>query len=77
MKLAQTKIELAQQILETNDKALISKIKELFDEEQNEWWNKLPINVQESITESLSQIENNNTFSNTEAFKRFKKWQKK
>jgi len=77
MKLAQTKIELAQQILETNDKALISKIKELFDEEQNEWWNKLPINVQESITESLSQIESNNTFSNTEAFKRFKKWQKK
>jgi hypothetical protein len=77
MKLAQTKIELAQQILETNDKALISKIKELFDEEQNEWWNKLPITVQESITESLSQIESNNTFSNTDAFKRFKKWQKK
>ena len=77
MKLAQTKIELAQQILETNDKALISKIKELFDEEQNEWWNTLPLTVQESITESLSQIESNNTFSNTDAFKRFKKWQKK
>jgi hypothetical protein len=56
---------------------LISKIKELFDEEQNEWWNKLAVTVQESITESLSQIESNNTFSNTDAFKRFKKWQKK
>ena len=77
MNIAQTKIELAQHILETNDEELIRKIKDLMDNEQNEWWNNLPEPVKESISESMNQIENKQTSTNAAAFSRFKKWVKK
>jgi phage-related protein len=77
MNIAQTKIELAQHILETNDEELIRKIKDLMDNDQDEWWNNLPESVRESISESMNQIENKQTSTNAAAFSRFKKWVKK
>jgi hypothetical protein len=77
MNIAQTKIELAQHIFETNDEELIHKIKDLMDNDQDEWWNNLPEPVRESISESMNQIENKQTSTNAAAFSRFKKWVKK
>ena len=77
MNIAQTKIELAQHILETNDEELIRKIKYVLDTEQDEWWNNLPQPVRESIAVSLNQIEKKQTYSNSVAFSRFNKWSKK
>ncbi|MDB4921784.1 hypothetical protein [Mucilaginibacter sp.] len=49
------KIELAKLILSTNDAGLINKIKSLFKDKEEDWWNELPLSVKQGINESLEQ----------------------
>jgi hypothetical protein len=49
------KIELAKLILSTNDTGLISKIKPLFKNKEDNWLAELPKYVQEEIATSIEQ----------------------
>ena len=49
------KIELAKLILSTDDTGLINKIKSLFKDKEEDWWNELPLSIQQGINESLEQ----------------------
>jgi hypothetical protein len=49
------KIELAKLILSTDDAGLINKIKSLFKDKEEDWWNELPLSVRQGINESLEQ----------------------
>jgi predicted transcriptional regulator len=51
------KIELAKMILSTNDLGLISQIKSLFKSKEENWWDELPANVKQGISESLKQAD--------------------
>jgi predicted transcriptional regulator len=51
------KIELAKMILSTNDLGLISQIKSLFKSKEENWWDELPANVKQGISESLEQAD--------------------
>ena len=49
------KIELAKLILNTDDTRLINKIKSLFSDKEEDWWDRLPTHVKQGINESLEQ----------------------
>jgi len=49
------KIELAKLILSTNDTSIINKIKSLFRDKEENWWDQLPAHVKQGIDESLEQ----------------------
>lgn len=52
------KIELAKLILSTDDQSLISKIKALFTEADERWWEELPDTIKKEIRESVKQADN-------------------
>jgi hypothetical protein len=49
------KIELVKLILSTDDTGLINKIKSLFKDKEENWWNELPLSVKQGINESIEQ----------------------
>jgi hypothetical protein len=49
------KIELAKLILNTNDTGLINKIKSLFKDKDENWWDELPASVKLGVNESIEQ----------------------
>jgi hypothetical protein len=49
------KIELAKLILNTNDTGLINKIKSLFKDKDENWWDEVPVSVKQGINESIEQ----------------------
>lgn len=52
------KIELAQKILESNRADLLQKIDQLFKtESNNDWWEELPAEIQDSIILGLKEAE--------------------
>lgn len=52
------KINLAQKILQSNDPELLKKLEEIFlAEEKKDWFDELPLEIQESITQGLSEME--------------------
>lgn len=52
------KIELAQKILESNKADLLQKIDQLFKKESNnDWWEDLPAEIQDSIMLGLKDAE--------------------
>lgn len=58
------KIELAQKILKTNKSDLLMKVDQLFNMENNDdWWEELPQEVQDSITRGLQDAEEGRVFT--------------
>ena len=72
------KIELAKLILSTDDTGLINKIKSLFKNKEEDWWEELPASIKVGINESIEQA-NRGEFISLEEVKKevsalFKKW---
>jgi len=58
MDIQSLKIELVQKILASNKAALLKKVDQLFNAENNDnWWDELPMEVQESILLGLKEAE--------------------
>lgn len=77
MNLAVTKIELAKQLLNTNNAALINHIKALFETQDVDLWDEMPDEVKKSVERGLKQSENGETKSHEKVMKKYKKWLKK
>ena len=77
MNLAITKIELAKQLLNTNNAALINHIKALFETQNVDLWDEMPDDVRKSVERGLKQSESRETKSHEEVMKKYKKWLKK
>jgi len=77
MNIAETKVELAQRILSTNDKDLINHFKAIFSTRDDDWWDTLPDTVKDDVDESLKQVERGETITHKQAMKKYAKWLKK
>ena len=52
------KIDLAQKILNSNTPSVLEKIKQILKEEDSEdWWDEIPLEIQEAIQDGLKQSE--------------------
>lgn len=64
------KLLILQQILNTTDIGLINDIKSLLNRDCD-WFDELSSKQQSDISEGISQLDNNQTFTHEEAKKRF------
>lgn len=74
MNIEATKLELMHLLLQTQKESLLMKLKQVFEEEQTDWWNDMGSEEQEEIKEGLSQADKGNYISNDTVMKRFNKW---
>lgn len=64
MDIQSLKIELAQKILKSNKPALLQKVNQLFNLEGNDdWWDALPKEIQDSINQGLKDSKEGNIMS--------------
>ena len=67
------KIDLAQKILKTNDESILAKVNDLFiQESEDDWWNELPKEVQDSISEGVRNINEGNLFTHDQVIQEAK-----
>ena len=77
MNIAQSKIELTQQLLATNDPAIIKHLQAVFATQDHDLWDDMPKALQESIDKGLAQADNRQLKSHDEVMKKYSKWLKK
>ncbi|QGY46583.1 hypothetical protein GM418_23855 [Maribellus comscasis] len=57
------KLDLVEKILKTNKPSLLIKINNLISTENDDWWDDIPPEVQESILEGMEDIKSGKVFS--------------
>lgn len=73
MNLQAKKLELVQMILNTNRPSLLDKVSKLLSQERDvDWWDELPLSVQQSIDESIKQADRGEIVSHEEIMKEVK-----
>lgn len=67
------KIDLVQKILSSNNTALLSRVNTILKKEvEKDWWNQLPVEIQESIIEGIQDIETGNSFTHEQVMQEAK-----
>jgi len=77
MKLENSKIELAQQILASNNKDLINHLTAVFATQKNDIWDGYSDDLKQSINKGIEQANNGELKNHVEVMRKYKKWQKK
>jgi len=71
MNIQAEKLNVLQQIINSDDVNLIRDIKSLINNREMDWFDGLSKSQQNDVTEGLSQLDSGNFFSHEEAKKRF------
>ena len=67
------KLDLVQKILNTKNPSLLKKINHIFQKEvEQDWWDQLPKEVQNSIVEGIQDIEEGNVFTHDQVIQEAK-----
>lgn len=67
------KIELLKLILETDDEAIIQKLKVVFEKPEPDFWDELPDSVKESINRGLEDVSAGRVENHDKVMEEFKK----
>ena len=68
------KIELAKRLLETNDEAILLQVKEIFENNDKDFWNDLPEHVKAGIEKGRKQAAEGKLTSHDEVMKKYAKY---
>ena len=71
MNIQAEKLNVLQQIINSDDVNLIKDIKSLINNREMDWFDGLSKSQQNDVTEGLSELDSGNFFSHEEAKKRF------
>lgn len=71
MDLQAEKLNVLQQIINSNDESLIRDIKSLITAREFDWFEELNVNQQNDVLEGINQLDRGESFSHEEAKKRF------
>jgi hypothetical protein len=77
MTLEALKLDLTRKIIDSNNPQLINHIKAIFDTAQENWYDELPTEIQNSVNLGLKQSENNEGVSHKDAMNEIEEWLKK
>jgi hypothetical protein len=73
MDIQSLKIELAQKILQTDKPDVLSRVEQLLKTENNDdWWEMLPPEIQETISLGLKDVEDGNLLSHEQVVREAK-----
>ena len=70
------KSDLHNLIDKVNDTAILNAIKAILSAQlkENDFWNKLPLNIQESVKRGMEQARSGKTKAHSEVMKSYEKW---
>ncbi|SEB17644.1 hypothetical protein [Pedobacter hartonius] len=71
MNIQAEKLNVLQQIINSDDVNLIKDIKSLINNRKMDWFDRLSKSQQNNVTEGLNQLDSGNFFSHKKAKKRF------
>jgi len=76
MNAIELKSDLHSLIDRVNDLTILNAVKEILSTRVNErdFWDELPLNVQESVKRGMEQAHSGETKANSEIMKNYKKW---
>lgn len=74
MNIETTKLELMHLLLQTQKESILRKLKSVFEEEQDDWWNDMSKDEQEEIKTGLTQADKGEYKPNEMVMNRFDKW---
>jgi len=77
MNIANTKLKLARELLDTDDVEVINHIKAVFATQTDNWWEDLPPQVKASVRKGLKQSTSGKLIPHAEVMKHFNKWLRK
>lgn len=74
MNIEATKLELMHLLLQTQKESLLTKLKNVFEEEQTDWWDDLGEEEQKEVEIGISQADEGQYIDHQSAMNRFNKW---
>ncbi|MBK0379588.1 hypothetical protein [Mucilaginibacter segetis] len=74
MNLLAEKIELAKRLLEVEDEHLLFQIKQLFENDGKDFWDDLPLDVQNGIERAKKQADEGKLISHDQAISKYAKY---
>lgn len=74
MNIEATKLELMHLLLQTQKESLLKKIKDVFEEEQIDWFEDMSKEEQEEIKTGLAQADKGELIDHDVVMKHFDKW---
>lgn len=74
MNIETTKLELLERILQTQKESLLTKLKMVIEEDQDDWLNEMTLEEQEEIKTGLAQADRRDYIPHEKIMDRFKKW---
>ena len=74
MNIETTKLELIQQLQKTKDKAVLLKIRKVFEEESGDWYEELSVEEKEEIEMGIQQADEGKLVSHESVMAKLKKW---
>jgi predicted transcriptional regulator len=74
MNIEATKLELMHLLLQTQKESLLKKIKDVFEDEQIDWYEDMSKEEQEEIKIGLAQADKGELIDHDIVMKRFDKW---
>ncbi len=75
MNLQAMKLELVQMILNTDRPKLLEKVSQILKQEkETDWWDELPLSVQESVKKGMEQAKRGENRTHSEVMKKYQKW---
>lgn len=77
MNIAAVKVELAKQLLSTQNTGLIKHIQAIFETQEKDFWNELPNEIKLSAQKAMKQADKGEFKTHEEVMKKVGKWRKK
>ena len=77
MNIQAEKIEIVKMILNSNDKSLLSTIKNIFKRQSVDLWDELDDEIKADIEEAIRQLDRGEGIPHEKVMKKYKKWLQK
>jgi hypothetical protein len=74
MNLQSEKLEVAKMVLDTNNKSILMRIKNIFETEKIDLWDEIPSQVTKDVDEAFLQANSGFGKPHNEVMKKYKKW---
>ncbi len=74
MNIENTKLELIQQLQKTEDKAVLLRIRKVFEEESGDWFDELSVEEKKEIEIGIRQADEGKLVSHESVMEKLKKW---
>ena len=74
MNIQTEKLNLVEKLLQTKDKETLARVRAVFESSDEDFWEELPVKVQEEIEEAIQQADRGELIPHETVMKKYSKW---